>query len=323
MFSRMSLSRLALAVLCCTLSCTVPAKSLRDILDDLLPDKDKKHESSSSSLLETVYMKAQTCSAVVFEGDDVIGLATVKTTKASKSIMEKKVKFRLAVTVEFFDSRKKLTAKEDVSFKEDKHTDEYFTVEDTLEFKSPLGNMPFEFGYDRDLGIYLRARNSNYTILTSQESARPTFDSSEFAFSVSMTESPELPDDYELLDILPEDEPIYVRNHRSWTFDRAPTIKYRKHRIDGETEYELVGLDDDRKTNLSALKLTYQSRTGMFKGSFTLYASNECCTERMPRIKKYKASVKGVMIDEEGYGTATVKIGSKTYRWPVTIESAD
>lgn len=304
-------------VLCCAFAFAAPAKSLLDRLEDLIHG-DHDHGSSSSSLVQDVYMKAQSCSAVVFKESEAIGTATVKTSKASRSVFEKKAKFKLTVAVELF-SGKKYTASEHVSFKTDKDSDESFAVEDTLEFKSPLGRMPFEFGYDRDLGIYLVARNSSYSIVTSKSTKESTFDAEAFTFSAELTEIPFFGREFDMLDIFPEDEPIHVKRHRTWTFDRSPTIKYRKRKSDGSTWYELVGLDDERKSNLSALKLTYSFKTGMFKGSFYVYASNADHTEKAPKIKKYRANVKGVLVDEEGFGEATLKIGHDTYHWPVTI----
>lgn len=310
--------RLAVAALCCVLASTSPAKSLLDRLEDLIHGDRDHHHSDSSTLVEEVYMKAQSCSAVVFEGDDAVGTATIKTSKASKSIFEKKAKFKLAVKVELF-SGKTYSASEQVSFKTDKHSDEAFAVEDTLSFKSPLGRMPFEFGYDEDLGIYFVARNGSYSIVTSKRTRENTFDADSFTFSAELTEVPFFGREFDMLDVFPDDEPINVRRHRTWEFGKAPTIKYRKRRTDGETWYELVGLDDENRTNRSALKLSYSFKTGMFKGAFYVYASNAEHTEKAPRIKKHRVNVKGVLVDEEGFGEATLKIGHDTYRWPVTI----
>jgi len=110
----------------------------------------------------------------------------------------------------------------------------------------------------------------------------------------------------------PDGEPIYVKNGVKFGFDSAPSIKYKKVREDGETWYELVGLDDDDRTNYSDLKLTYTAKTGLFKGSFKIYLTNECCIDGKPKLKTVTAKVNGIVIDGEGYGAATFKIGKKS-----------
>ena len=110
----------------------------------------------------------------------------------------------------------------------------------------------------------------------------------------------------------PDEEPIYVKNGVKFGFDKAPSIKYKKFHEGGEIWYELIGLDDEDRTNYSALKLTYTAKTGLFKGSFKIYLSNECCVDGKPKLKTVTVKVNGIVIDGEGYGVATFKIGKKT-----------
>lgn len=63
--------------------------------------------------------------------------------------------------------------------------------------------------------------------------------------------------------------------------------------------------------NISGLKLTYKSKDGSFKGSFTVYAIEN------GKLKKHKATVEGILIGDVGYGTITIK---KVGTWAVTIE---
>ncbi len=305
-------------LLCCALALSVPAIShashLKDWFDDTF-----HHHSHVATPADIVYMKAQTATAVVFDAaDEVVGIAEITTSRASKSVVEKKAKFKLKVSVELFTGEK-YKAAEQVSFSTDKDSDESFVAEDTLLFKQPFGKMPFEFAYDRDLGLALKAHNAAYTILTTNRSALKTFDH-DLSFSVDIAEPPVFVHDVEMLDILPAEEPIHIKNRRTWTCDKAPTLKYRRSRASDGPAYELVGLDDPKRPNRSALKLAYFPRTGLFKGSFYLYASNACCTDRKPVVKKYRADVKGIMIDATGYGKASCKIGKRTYVWPVTVE---
>ena len=62
--------------------------------------------------------------------------------------------------------------------------------------------------------------------------------------------------------------------------------------------------------NPSGLKLTYTAKTGMFKGSLSLYTMNK------GRLKKNSVTISGVVVNGIGYGTATLK---KIGCWPVTI----
>ena len=89
-----------------------------------------------------------------------------------------------------------------------------------------------------------------------------------------------------------------------WAFPAAGSVKYDKE----EDDY----VDSKDSSNPSGLKLTYVSKAGTFKGSFKIYA-----VDASGRLKKYTANVSGVVVGNQGYGTATVKgVGS----WPVFLE---
>ena len=62
--------------------------------------------------------------------------------------------------------------------------------------------------------------------------------------------------------------------------------------------------------NDAGVKISYAAKTGSFKGSLTVYSVVNA------KLKKYKATVNGVFVNEVGYGTAVIKdVGS----FPVTI----
>ena len=94
---------------------------------------------------------------------------------------------------------------------------------------------------------------------------------------------------------------------------KAASPKYAKDTATGA--YSLVGLDDPAKPNLSGLKLTYAPKTGIFKGSFKLYATTG---GDKPSLKKHSVKVIGLMVDGAGVGWATLKKPSA--EWTVTIE---
>ena len=154
---------------------------------------------------------------------------------------------------------------------------------------------------------------------TSDPSVTAEYDSDNF----------KMPDGWDILDeALPDGEVFTVTSKGKWKFNKAAKIKFKKVKDDGLVSYELVGtdVDDDdddededgkkkkkkrkRRTNLSGLKLTYNAKTGTFKGTFRVYATNEFSTEKKPKLKKYTAKVAGMIVDGYGIGTAAVsKLG--------------
>ena len=91
-------------------------------------------------------------------------------------------------------------------------------------------------------------------------------------------------------------------NGNRWVFDKAATIKYKKGEFDDDA-YE-KGLNEG-KTNNSGLKLTYNARSGTFKGNFTVYSEDGA--GKMPKLKKMRVTVTGVVVDGYGYGQVTVR----------------
>ena len=135
-------------------------------------------------------------------------------------------------------------------------------------------------------------------------------------------------DDFRLVPIR-EVEPVYVNGSTGkWTFDKAATLKFGRNRDCSLANcigcvskgcYFLAGLHDEKKQNISALKLTYAPQTGVFKGSFKLYAWNGPSIQEgvKPKLKKYTVNVSGVLVGGVGYGTATCK--KPAVQWPVTV----
>ena len=141
----------------------------------------------------------------------------------------------------------------------------------------------------------------------------------EHSFSVDMGDY-ELSDAYAFVDeTVPTDAVIFTSNSKKWDCGKAPSIKYKKIKEDGETWYELVGLDDEEKTNYSGLKLSYDKKKGTFKGSFKIYASNEGSIEKgKPKLKSYSFSVSGKISGGSCTGVATCK--KLKASWSVTID---
>ena len=103
-------------------------------------------------------------------------------------------------------------------------------------------------------------------------------------------------------DILPNGQPVRMKKGK-FDVDKAGKVKLLKDKS---------GLDMSKAgTNPSGLKLTYKIKDGTFKGSFYVY------TIINSKLKKYTATVTGIVLGGKGYGTATIK---KFGSWPIVIE---
>lgn len=207
------------------------------------------------------------------------------------------------------------------------------TASGTLPFSSKnVGTMAFEIVADDTQGLVFSGASVNdYTMESYEADSSDIYDDDDddgilgnyLVFSVDGGDL-EAPEDYDILsDLLPSEEPVTVNSKGKWTTASAPSIKYKKFKEDGDTWYELVGTDDEVKTNYSALKLSFNSKKGTFSGSFKIYATNEGSTEKKPKLKTYTAKISGTVSGSHGSGTATVKIGKVKYYLPVTIETIE
>lgn len=97
-----------------------------------------------------------------------------------------------------------------------------------------------------------------------------------------------------LTQFLPADEGLAFAGGKKWKLPKGGTVK--QDRASGE-------FIDTKPANgnPSGLKLSYTQKTGAFKGSFKVYAVVN------GKLKKYSATVVGIMVGDTGYGTATIK----------------
>ena len=116
-----------------------------------------------------------------------------------------------------------------------------------------------------------------------------------------------------ITELLPLAEEITV-DRGKWKVSKAAPIKYKKvtDKATGEYAYKLEGYDDPKKPNLSAMKLSYSSKNGTFKGTFKVYAIEN------NKLKKYTVKVSGVVVDGVGYGVATSK--KPLVDWSLIVE---
>ena len=125
-----------------------------------------------------------------------------------------------------------------------------------------------------------------------------------------------------LEELLPIDE-VATTSKGKWVFKKAAGVKWTKVKA-GVTPLILEpasgkGLVVDTakgKTNISAIKLTYTPKTGLFKGSFKVYELQGYGAAT--KLKKYTLKVTGVVVDGVGSGMATCK--KPSINWPVSVQ---
>ena len=111
-----------------------------------------------------------------------------------------------------------------------------------------------------------------------------------------------------VMELLPESAEVAVKNGKMATA-KAASVKWTRPKsgaplpdIYDEASGKGLVVDTSRgKTNLSGLKLTYTPKTGVFKGSFKVYAVQG------NKLKKYAAKVSGIVVNGTGFGLATIK----------------
>lgn len=276
-----------------------------------------------------IYKKAQTSMGVCYadngDASSTLGTVTVK----FGAINKRKGTVKVSMTITPFFG-KKATASKVVK------PDDDGIINDTLRFKSGFGEVSFSAyneqweweDEDESVECYntLWWEAQGDSIQCYRDDIGGPIWATELSFGTEVDDL-ELPDGYDLVVDPPSEESIYVRNNgKKLAFDKAPSISYKRYSEDGESWYELVGLDDETKPNLSALKLSYKLKTGEISGSFKIYASNEGSVGdgAKPKLKKYTAKVKGFLYPYGGgEGLAQVKVGSNTFTWPVYIEPVD
>ena len=135
------------------------------------------------------------------------------------------------------------------------------------------------------------------------------------------------------LSCLKESEVVRVnRTSGKWTVKKpvvARIVRYRPGAAvplccstrDSAYYYLNVACNCNSAPNLSSLKLNYAPKTGLFKGTFMIYATNEdpYGSMKRPKLKKYRATVSGVVVNGVGFGQASVKKPSAG-PWPVLID---
>ena len=256
--------------------------------------------------LNVSFAKAQTVLGALYGRDGVpVGTVQVKVGKVSK---KGEVKISASATVLADGKAKKVSAKA-VSVILDA-TGRVPPVK--VAFAAPIGEMAFEMTADGTFtlknGSYVMEEKSvggNWT----RAGARVWVDGGRGATALPAGTVEEL---------LPAGEPVIPKAGK-WSFAKAATVKWAKPKkgaerpeiFDEASGKGLIVDDSKGKTNLSGMKLTYTPKTGIFKGSFKIYAIQG------GKLKKVVVKVIGVVVDGKGSGSAT---GPGGVSFAVTVE---
>ena len=249
---------------------------------------------------DLAFSKVQTVSGALYSNGTLVGTVQVKVGKINKK--KGTVKLSATATLLVSGKTKRVTAKGvNVAISATKRISPT-----TLGFKAPIGNMTFEMAADGSFtlkgGAYAMAKAIVGGAL--KGGSRGTFALGNFGLAVSG----------ELLDdLLPYGETFDVVGNK-WKFAKAATVKWAKNRATGETG--LLVDESKGKTNRSALKLTYTTKTGIFRGSFKAYAL--VAANGKKKVVKYTVNVIGLVVDGQGQGTASCKRPAAG-PWPVTV----
>ena len=251
---------------------------------------------------DTFFAKVQTLGGALYRGDVLAGVVQVKFGKVSK---KNTVKVSANATILVDGKAKKVTAKA-VSVN-------VGAMRAILSFKEPIGSMQFEMAANGTFTL----KNSSYfmaaaTVGGAQNGGQKTFSLGSFDLAVPGT----------LVTALLPYETAFVEVGGKWRFAKAAGVKVAKNQVSTENglrhETDVVVVDDSAgKTNLSGLKLTYAAKTGLFKGSFKVYALKE--EKGRMKLVKYKVNVAGFVVNGKGYGEASCRRPAGG-PWPVTVK---
>ena len=252
------------------------------------------------------FATAQTVDGVLYSADGKFaGTVQLKAGKKDK----KKGVVKISATATLMDG-KKITGKAvTVNLNGDG------TMSGTVKFKAPVGDMQFEMAEDGTFTF----DNSGY--LMTEVKVGGNLPNGTMTFMVDIDSIPALPAGYDILvAALPLNPTATVSGGKKIDFGKAATVKYAKVKEGKAIWYVLDGLNDAKKPNRSGLKLTYTPNTGLFKGTFKIYATNEesIAEGKKPTLKTYTVNVTGFFVDGVGSGQATMS-KSAGGPWSVTV----
>lgn len=129
------------------------------------------------------------------------------------------------------------------------------------------------------------------------------------AYPIFMMQASNLPESLGdvFMDALPLCQWFEIKSSGKWSFAKAAKVKFKKGVFDWEAYNKSL---EQGKTNASGLKLSLTKKTGVFKGSFTIFVL------KGDKLKEETVDVNGVMVNGAGYGVGTIK---KSGAFPIKI----
>ena len=243
----------------------------------------------------------------------IVGSIEIKVAKKSAKNTAK-----LSIRITRYDTGKKISAKGTLTFKDDGSAE---SDDIAINFKAEDRKNDVMRMTVKPDGTFTM-EGSYYFVKAGQVGGALTFDA--FTFEV-----PQLEDDYfaysppaapagfhVIEEALPTNLTFSVVSQgRKFSFPKGKTLAYKRVVLDMSSViaptrrpfYVLQGLESSN-ANKALLKLTYQYKTGLFKGSFVVYMSNGPTTStKKPTLQKYTVSVVGLVLNGKGFGRATLK----------------
>ena len=265
-----------------------------------LPTKDEVFAGA----VDTQFAAGQELLGTLYDADgNVVGTVTLKFGKRNRRTG--KVKLTASATIIVDGAVKKVGAKA-VRFKADE-----WAAERMIEFKQPIGSMALASEGER-----FTLRNESYMMKGLAVDAKSGAErdvkvggsllGKAMRFRMEIGSLPTLSGGYAFVpSSFPADVTMNVAGVRRVVSGRASARKVT-------LEYVIRGLD---AAISSKLKLKYAPKTGLFKGSFKVYAT---AGGDKPKRRSYTVKVVGYVVDGVGVGQAALKKPSA--KWPITLE---
>ena len=247
--------------------------------------------------LDTTFAKATTVLGALYgKGGALVGTMQVKVGKFGK----KGVKVSASATM-LIDGKTKKVAAKAVSLPLVGGV-----LSGTLVFKAPIGEMSFDMAADGTFTL----KNAAYVAEEASIGSNGGKVLAEGSHTFRL-EGFSLPVRGELQEQLLPTSVVFAVSGKKWKFDKGASVKWAKN------GYGLVVDTSKGRTNLSALKLSYAPKTGIFKGSFKIYVLETSGAKA--KLKSYKTNVLGFVVDAVGVGEARCKklAGGP---WAVTVK---
>ena len=276
------------------------------IADIPYPPKSDSSKTSSGRLqpntasVTTQHTDAKTLYGAVYDGDDVVGIVSLKLGRVGG----KKSTRRVSGVVTLLDGKRRAIKSQQAAAGD--------TTPISLKV-GDVGTMDVTVDGDQFLGTL-----GGWRVQTANVGGNWKY--SGVTVSVDAGDLSAIPG--AVLDFLLPTAEKGVSSGTRWTFAKAASVKWAKPKtgvnpvvLDAESGKGLIVDTSRNRTNLSGMNLAYAAKRGTFKGSFRVYVLEG--TGSSTKLKKYTAKVVGVVANGVGYGSATWKHPEIT--WPLTV----